>query len=154
MDWCDKLELFGPISGMSGAKKSKLEWKNTILTIKHGDRPVFLWGCFAVAEVEILTVWRTSWILGSIMEVVLSKDPVLRYQVGTKKMKTSRYQVSLSPGGTEYPVDPVLAAWSESCQMRSLHKSTETGRHPKEEMHQTNNTLKTDTRIKWKSSSR
>ncbi len=25
--------------------------------------------------------------------IVLSKDPVLRYQVGTKKMKTSRYQV-------------------------------------------------------------
>lgn len=32
------------------------EWKNTILKIKHGDRPVFIWGCFAVAEVEILTV--------------------------------------------------------------------------------------------------
>ncbi len=47
--------------------------------------------------------------------LVLSKDPVLRYQVGTKKMKTSRYQVSLSPGGTEYPVNPVLAALSESC---------------------------------------
>ncbi len=46
----------------------------------------------------------------------LSKDPVLRYQVGTKKMKTSRYQVSLSPGGTEDPVDPVLAARSESCR--------------------------------------
>ncbi len=44
------------------------------------------------------------------MELVLSKDPVLRYQVGTKKMKTSRYQVSLSTGGTEYPVDPVHAA--------------------------------------------
>ncbi len=42
--------------------------------------------------------------------VVLSKDPVLRYQVGTKKMKTSRYHVSLSPGGTEDPVNPVLAA--------------------------------------------
>ncbi len=38
--------------------------------------------------------------------VVLSKDPVLRYQVGTKKMKTSQYQVS---------VNPVLAARSESC---------------------------------------
>ncbi len=37
---------------------------------------------------------------------VLSKDPVLRYQVGTKKMKTSRYQVS---------VNPVLAALSERC---------------------------------------
>ncbi len=47
--------------------------------------------------------------------LVLSKDPVLRYQVGTKKMKTSRYHVSLSTGGTEYPVDPVLAARSESC---------------------------------------
>ncbi len=34
------------------------------------------------------------------------KDPVLRYQVGTKKMKTSWYKVS---------VDPVLAALSESC---------------------------------------
>ncbi len=42
--------------------------------------------------------------------LVLSKGPVLRYQVGTKKMKTSRYHVSLSPGGTEYPVVPVLAA--------------------------------------------
>ncbi len=46
----------------------------------------------------------------------LSKDPVLRYQVGTKKMKTSRYQDSLSPGGTEDPVDSVLAARSESCR--------------------------------------
>ncbi len=48
--------------------------------------------------------------------VGLSKDPVLRYQVGTKKMKTSRYQDSLSPGGTEDPVDSVLAARSESCR--------------------------------------
>ncbi len=40
------------------------------------------------------------------LQVVLSKDPVLRYQVGTKKMKTSRYQVS---------VNLVLAARSESC---------------------------------------
>ncbi len=47
--------------------------------------------------------------------LVLSEDPVLRYQVGTKKMKTSRYQMFLSPGGTEYRLDPVLAAWSESC---------------------------------------
>ncbi len=39
-------------------------------------------------------------------DLVLSKDPVLRYQVGTKKIKTSRYQVS---------VNPVLAARSESC---------------------------------------
>ncbi len=39
-------------------------------------------------------------------QLVLSKDPVLRYHVGTKKMKTSRYQVSLSPGGTEYPGQP------------------------------------------------
>ncbi len=86
--------------------------------------------------------------------VVLSKDPVLRYQVGTKKMKTSRYQVSLSPGGTEYPGQPGSCCVIWKLQMRSLHKSTVTGRHPKEEMHQTNNTLKTDTRIKWKSSSR
>ncbi len=42
--------------------------------------------------------------------VVLSEDPVLRYQVGTKKMKTSRYQMFLSPGGTEYRVEPVFAA--------------------------------------------
>ncbi len=49
------------------------------------------------------------------MGLVLSEDPVLRYQVGTKKIKTSRYQVCLSPGGTEYPVNPVLAALSESC---------------------------------------
>ena len=42
----------------------------------------------------------------------MSKDPVLRYQVGTKKMKMSRYQVSLSTGGTEYPVNPVLDAYS------------------------------------------
>ncbi len=47
--------------------------------------------------------------------VVLSKDPVFRYQVGTIKMKTSRYQVSLSTRGNEYPVNPVLAARSESC---------------------------------------
>ena len=45
-------------------------------------------------------------------QVVLSKDPVLRYQVGTKKMKMSWYQVSLSTGGTEYPVNPVLDAYS------------------------------------------
>ncbi len=47
--------------------------------------------------------------------LVLSEDPVLRYQVGTKKIKTSRYQMFLSPGGTEYRVDPVFAAWSENC---------------------------------------
>ncbi len=45
-------------------------------------------------------------IISPILALVLSKDPVLRYQVGTKKMKTSRYQVS---------VNPVLAARSESC---------------------------------------
>ncbi len=49
---------------------------------------------------------RPSHLLALRLKVVLSKDPVLRYQVGTKKMKTSRYQVS---------VNPVLAAWSESC---------------------------------------
>ncbi len=43
---------------------------------------------------------------------MLSKDPVLRYQVGIKKMKTSRYhQVFLSTGGTEYPVNSVLDAY-------------------------------------------
>ncbi len=47
--------------------------------------------------------------------LVLSKDPVLRYQVGTKKMKKPRYHVFVSTRGTEYPVDPVLAARSESC---------------------------------------
>ncbi len=70
--------------------------------------------------------------------LVLSKDPVLRYQVSTKKIKTSQYQVSLSTGGTEYPVNPVLSARSERCaDVLSLHKSTEPGRHQKEEMHQT-----------------
>ncbi len=63
---------------------------------------------------------HSLYIYKSQVELVLSKDPVLRYQVGTKKVKTSRYQVSLSPGGTEYPVNPVLAA-----QMRSLHNSTD-----------------------------
>ncbi len=33
---------------------------------------------------------------------------------GTKKMKTSRYQVIVSTGGTEYPANPVLDAWSKS----------------------------------------
>ncbi len=58
--------------------------------------------------------------------VGLSKDPVLRYQVGTKKMKTSRYQVSLSPGGTEYPGQPGSCCAIWKLQMRSLHNSTET----------------------------
>ncbi len=45
-----------------------------------------------------------SFIIG--LGVVLSKDPVLRYQVGTK---TSRYKFFfLSTSGTEDPVNPVL----------------------------------------------
>jgi len=31
--------------------------------VKHGDGSVFLWGALLLQEVEILTVWRTSWIL-------------------------------------------------------------------------------------------
>ncbi len=42
---------------------------------------------------------------------MLSKDPVLRYKVGTKNMNTSWYQVFSSTGGTEYPVNPVLDAY-------------------------------------------
>ncbi len=42
-------------------------------------------------------------------QLVLSKDPVLQYQVGTKKMKTSRYQVSVLVVPST-PVNPVLAA--------------------------------------------
>ncbi len=38
----------------------------------------------------------------TILGIVLSKDPVLRYQDGTKKMKMSRYQAFVSTGGTEY----------------------------------------------------
>ncbi len=40
--------------------------------------------------------------------IVLSKDPVLRYQVGTKKMKTSRYQVFFKYPGRpgSWPVRP------------------------------------------------
>ncbi len=39
-----KLELFGLISGLSGAKKNKAyEQKNTIATVKHGGGPVLLW---------------------------------------------------------------------------------------------------------------
>ncbi len=45
------------------------------------------------------------------VQLVLSKDPVLRYQVDTKTLKTS--QGFLSTGGTEYPVNPVVDALSE-----------------------------------------
>ncbi len=45
------------------------------------------------------------------VQLVLSKDPVLRYQVNTKTLKTS--QDFLSTGGTEYPVNPVVDALSE-----------------------------------------
>ncbi len=38
----------------------------------------------------------------TILGIVLSKDPVLRYQDGTNKMKMSRYQAFVSTGGTEY----------------------------------------------------
>ncbi len=43
---------------------------------------------------------------------MLLKYTVLRYQVGTKKMKMSRSQAFLSTGGTEDPVNPVLDAYS------------------------------------------
>ncbi len=66
--------------------------------------------------------------------LVLSEDPVLRYQVGTKKMKTSRYQMFLSPGGTEYRIDPVLAARSESCRCARFIKAQRQG-HIKRRKH-------------------
>ncbi len=50
---------------------------------------------------------KSAWV-----ELVSSKDLVVRYQVGTKKMKTSRYQIFSSTGGTKYPVNPVLDAYS------------------------------------------
>ncbi len=51
-------------------------------------------------------------LISNTCKLVLSKDPVLRYQVGTKKMKTSRYHVFPSTGGTEYLVKLVLDAYS------------------------------------------
>ncbi len=51
-------------------------------------------------------------LISNTCKLVLSKDPVLRYQVGTKKMKTSRYHVIPSTGGTEYLVKLVLDAYS------------------------------------------
>ncbi len=72
------------------------------ITEIYWDAPVYVCVC--------VYIYIYIYILG------LSKDPVLRYQVGTKKMKTSRYQDSLSPGGTEDPFDSVLAARSESCR--------------------------------------
>ncbi len=39
-------------------------------------------------------------LISNTCKLVLSKDPVLRYQVGTKKMKTLRYHVIPSTGGT------------------------------------------------------
>ncbi len=56
--------------------------------------------------------------------LVLSKDPVLRYQVGTKKIKTSRYQVFLSTGGTENPVNPVFDAYSPMIYVDRISESS------------------------------
>ncbi len=60
--------------------------------------------------------------------LVLSKDPVLRYQVGTKKMKMSWYQVCSSTGGTEYPVNPVLDAYSPV--ISAMQKTRTESRNP------------------------
>ncbi len=60
--------------------------------------------------------------------IVLSKDPVLRYQVGTKKMKKSRYQVFLSTGGTEYPVDLVLDPYGP--MISAMQKTRMESRNP------------------------
>ncbi len=65
---------------------------------------------------------------GTTSVVVLSKDPVLRYQVGTKKMKTSRYQVFSSTGSTEYPVNPVLDAYGP--MISAMQKTRTESRNP------------------------
>ncbi len=55
--------------------------------------------------------------------LVCHKGPVLRYK---KKMKTSRYQVFVSTGGTEYPRPTrFLMRDPKAKQMVLLHKSTE-----------------------------
>ncbi len=59
---------------------------------------------------------------------MLSKDPVLRYQVGTKKIKTSRYQVFSSTGGTEYPVNPVLDPYGP--MISAMQKTWPESRNP------------------------
>ncbi len=59
---------------------------------------------------------------------MLSKDPVLQYQVGTKKMKTSQYQDFSSTGGTEYPVNPVLDPYST--MISAMQKTWTESRNP------------------------
>ncbi len=84
------------------------------LMLQHDNaRPHVARICTQFLEAENIPVlaWSAySPDMSPIEHVVLSEDPVLRYQVGTKKMKTSRYQMFLSPGGTEYRLDPVFAA--------------------------------------------
>ncbi len=62
------------------------------------------------------------------MYVALSKDPVLRFQVGTKKMKMSWYQVFSSTGGTEYPVNPVLDPYRP--MISAMQKTRTESRNP------------------------
>ncbi len=45
----------------------------------------------AVAVFGIIFVGEIEQNRQMVSKIVLSKDPVLRYQVGTKKIKTSRY---------------------------------------------------------------
>ncbi len=65
--WSDvtQLELSGPMNQRNvWSKKGKAnEQKNTISMVKHGGGPVLLWGVLLLQEVEIMIVWRTSWII-------------------------------------------------------------------------------------------
>ncbi len=59
---------------------------------------------------------------------MLSKDPVLRYQVGTKKMKMLQYQIFVRTGGTEYPVIPVLDVYGS--MISAMQKTRMESRNP------------------------
>ncbi len=61
-------------------------------------------------------------------EISVVKRPSDRYQVGTKKMKTSWYQDFLSTGGTEYPVNPVLDAYGP--MISAMQKTRTESRNP------------------------
>ncbi len=90
------------------------------------SKPLFIFGCDPASSAKFKAQKGSKNTIKivhvtSVVQLVLSKDPVLRYQVDTKTLKTS--QGFLSTGGTEYPVNPVVDALSE----RILYKSTETG---------------------------